>query len=113
MAVDRGNKRVAYLYSTFNPAVIRSIAQIIANGKKEGIMVGMCGEAAGDPAMIPFLLAAGLDEFSMTASSVLKAKKLISTLSYEGLKAKLPEMLSLATPEEVKAYLELLRTTSG
>ena len=108
MAVDRGNKKVSYLYQTFNPAVIRSIATIIKNGKKENIMVGMCGEAAGDPLMIPFLLAAGLDEFSMTASQVLSTRKLISTLNKKELELELDEILSLATPEEIKDYLSKL-----
>ncbi|MEG2452551.1 MAG: phosphoenolpyruvate--protein phosphotransferase, partial [Clostridium sp.] len=64
MAVDRSNEKVSYLYSAFNPAVLRSIRHIIECGHKEGIMVGMCGEAAGDPLMIPLLLAFGLNEFS-------------------------------------------------
>ena len=66
MAVDRGNSKVAYLYSAFNPAVLRAIKRIIECGKKEGIMVGMCGEAAADPKLIPLLLAFGLDEFSVS-----------------------------------------------
>ena len=78
MAVDRGNAKVAYLYSTYQPAVLRSIKRIIECGKKEGIMVGMCGEAAADPKLIPLLLAFGLDEFSVSATSVLKTRKTIS-----------------------------------
>ncbi len=64
MSVDRGNDKVSYLYSTFNPAVLRSIRHIISCGREAGIMVGMCGEAASDPCMIPLLLAFGLNEFS-------------------------------------------------
>ena len=64
MAVDRGNAKVAYLYSAYNPAVLRAIKRIIECGKKEGIMVGMCGEVAADEKLIPLLLAFGLDEFS-------------------------------------------------
>ena len=78
MAVDRGNAKVAYLYSTYNPAVLRAIKRIIECGRKEGIMVGMCGEAAADPKLIPLLLAFGLDEFSVSATSVLKTRKIIS-----------------------------------
>ena len=78
MAVDRGNAKVAYLYSTYNPAVLRAIKRIIECGKAEGIMVGMCGEAAADPKLIPLLLAFGLDEFSVSATSVLKTRKTIS-----------------------------------
>lgn len=78
MAVDRGNAKVAYLYSTYNPAVLRAIKMIIEAGKKEGIMVGMCGEAAADTKLIPLLLSFGLDEFSVSATSVLKTRKTIA-----------------------------------
>ena len=78
MSVDRGNDKVSYLYSTFNPAVLRSIRHIIECGRKEGIMVGMCGEAASDPLMIPLLVAFGLNEFSMSASAILRTRKLIT-----------------------------------
>ena len=81
MSVDRGNDKVSYLYSPLNPAVLRSIRHIIQCGRKEGIMVGMCGEAASDPLMIPLLLAFGLNEFSMSASAVLNARKLITGYS--------------------------------
>lgn len=108
MAVDRGNKKVAYLYSTYNPALLRSITNIIKNAKNAGIMVGMCGEAASDPLMIPFLLAAGLDEFSMTASSVLSSRKLISTYSSSELATKLEEILKIKTEPEARKYLESL-----
>ncbi|MCD8082075.1 MAG: phosphoenolpyruvate--protein phosphotransferase, partial [Clostridiales bacterium] len=64
MSCDRGNERISYLYSTFNPAVLRSIKRIITCANEAGIMVGMCGEAASDPLMIPLLLAFGLNEFS-------------------------------------------------
>lgn len=108
MAVDRGNKKVAYLYSTYNPALLRSIANIIKNGKKAGIMVGMCGEAASDPLMIPFLLAAGLDEFSMTAASVLSSRRLMSTYSSAELATKLDEILKIKTEPEASKYLKSL-----
>ena len=81
MSVDRGNDKVSYLYSTFNPAVLRSIKRIITCGREAGIMVGMCGEAASDPLMIPLLLAFGLNEFSMSASAILYSRKLITNYS--------------------------------
>ena len=87
MAVDRGNAKVAYLYSTYNPAVLRAIKRIIECGKAEGIMVGMCGEAAADPKLIPLLLAFGLDEFSVSATSVLKTRKTISDCNIDECKA--------------------------
>ncbi len=106
MAVDRGNDKVSYLYSTFNPAVLRSIRHIIACGRAEGIMVGMCGEAASDPLMIPLLLAFGLNEFSMSASAILKSRKMITGYSMEELQAVAEKAMSFATAGEVEAYMK-------
>ena len=106
MAVDRGNAKVAYLYSTYNPAVLRAIKRIIECGKAEGIMVGMCGEAAADPKIIPLLLAFGLDEFSVSATSVLKTRKTISDCSIDECKALAEKVMKCVTEEEV---LELLK----
>lgn len=108
MAVDRGNKDVSYLYNTYDPAVIRSIYSVVVNGKKENIMVGMCGEAAGDPLMIPFLLAIGLDEFSVNASSILETKRTISKYNLKELQEKIPGVLKCSTSEEVKDFLKKL-----
>ena len=105
MSVDRGNKKVSYLYSTFNPAVLRSIRHIIASGREAGIMVGMCGEAASDPLMIPLLLAFGLNEFSMSASAVLNARKLITGYSIAELQAIADKAMSFVTAGEVEAYM--------
>lgn len=105
MAVDRGNAKVAYLYSTYNPAVLRAIKRIIECGKKEGIMVGMCGEAAADSKLIPLLLAFGLDEFSVSATSVLKTRKTISDCTMDECKALADKVMVCVTEEEV---LEIL-----
>ena len=105
MAVDRGNAKVAYLYSTYNPAVLRAIKRIIECGKKEGIMVGMCGEAAADSKLIPLLLAFGLDEFSVSATSVLKTRKTISNCTMDECKALADKVMECVTEEEV---LEIL-----
>ncbi len=105
MSVDRGNDKIAYLYSTFNPAVLRSIRYIIRCGREAGIMVGMCGEAASDPMMIPLLLAFGLNEFSMSASAILRARKMITGFSMEELKAVADEAMSFATAKEVEEYM--------
>ena len=78
MAVDRGNAEVAYLYSAYNPAVLRSIERVIKAGRAEGIMVGMCGEAAADPLLAPLLISFGLSEFSVSATSILATRKGIS-----------------------------------
>lgn len=105
MSVDRGNKKISYLYSTFNPAVLRSIRHIIACGRVEGIMVGMCGEAASDPMMIPLLLAFGLNEFSMSASAILKARKLVTEYSISELQEVAEKAMSFATAAEVEQYM--------
>ena len=106
MSVDRGNEKVAYLNSTFNPAVLRSIKRIITCGREAGIMVGMCGEAASDPLMIPLLLAFGLNEFSMSASAILFSRKLITGYSVEELQAVADKAMSFATAAEVEAYMK-------
>ena len=105
MSVDRGNDKVSYLYSTFNPAVLRSIKRIITCGREAGIMVGMCGEAASDPHMIPLLLAFGLNEFSMSASAILYSRKLITGYSTQELQAVADKAMSFATAAEVELYM--------
>lgn len=106
MSVDRGNVKIAGLYSPFSPAVLRSINRIITEGKKAGIMVGMCGEAAADPLLIPVLLAWGLDEFSMSASSILKSRQIISLCNSKALLAKVDKVLEMTTESEIKEYLK-------
>ncbi len=106
MAVDRGNPDVAYLYSTYNPAVLRSIERVIKAGKAEGTMVGMCGEAAADPLLTPLLLSFGLDEFSVSATSILATRKTISQWTMEEAHAVAQKAMSMATEAEVQAYLK-------
>ncbi len=106
MSVDRGNDKIAYLYSTFNPAVLRSIKRIITCAREAGIMVGMCGEAASDPMMIPLLLAFGLNEFSMSPSAILRARKMITEYSTEELQAVADKAMSFATTKEVEDYMK-------
>ena len=106
MAVDRGNKKVSYLYSTFNPAVLRSIKHIISCAREAGIMVGMCGEAASDPLMVPLLLAFGLNEFSMSASAILRTRKLVTEYSVAELQAVADKAMSFATAAEIEQYMK-------
>ncbi|PJJ29063.1 phosphoenolpyruvate--protein phosphotransferase [Lacrimispora celerecrescens] len=105
MSVDRGNDKVSYLYSPLNPAVLRSIRHVIECGRREGIMVGMCGEAASDPMIIPLLLAFGLNEFSMSASAILNARKLITGYSIKDLQAVADKAMSYSTVKEVEDYM--------
>jgi phosphotransferase system enzyme I (PtsI) len=106
MAVDRGNAKVAYLYSAFQPAVLRSIKQIIAAGKAAGIPVGMCGEAAADPLMIPLLMSFGLDEYSVNPVLVLTARCIISKWSKAEADAIADKVMAMSTEEEVVAALK-------
>ena len=105
-AVDRMNQKISYLYNPFNPAVLRLIKIVIDNAHKENKLVGMCGEVAGDQLMIPILIGFGLDEFSMSPVSILPARKLINSLSFEDMKKLSEEILSLENTEEIKAYVE-------
>ena len=106
LAADRGNQDISYLYSQYHPAVLKLIKMTIENGHKEGIKVGMCGEAAGDEKLIPILLAMGLDEFSMCPSFMLKARWIINKTSKTEVAAMLDAILSLATAEEVEKFID-------
>lgn len=106
MAVDRGNPDVAYLYSAYNPAVIRSIKHIIDCAKAENIPVGMCGETASDSLMIPILLSFGLDEFSVSPTSILATRKEISKWTKEKVD-NITELVMKQTTE--KGILEILK----
>lgn len=106
MAVDRGNAKVAYLYSAYNPAVIRSMRRIIIAANVAGIMVGMCGEAAADPLLAPLLVSFGLKEYSVSATSVLATRATLSKWEKEDADEVATEVLKLATESEVKEYLK-------
>ncbi|WP_125708373.1 phosphoenolpyruvate--protein phosphotransferase [Companilactobacillus zhongbaensis] len=86
MAADRGNDRVSYLYQPYNPSILRLVKHVIDSAHKEGKWAGMCGEAAGDNVMVPLLLGMGLDEYSMSATSVLRVRSLMKKLSTADLK---------------------------
>ncbi|MBL3539952.1 phosphoenolpyruvate--protein phosphotransferase [Aminivibrio sp.] len=111
VAVDRGNEKLSHLYSQYHPAVLRLIKTVIDNGKAAGIQVGMCGESAGDPKLIPILLGMGLTEFSMNPSSILQARWILRNLRKSDLEEAALKTLSLATAEEVEEYCsELLQS---
>lgn len=106
MAVDRGNAKVAYLYSSYNPAVLRSMKNIIEAANAAGIMVGMCGEAAADPLLIPLLISFGLGEFSVSATSVLATRGTIAKWSKAEADELTAKALSLATEAKVAELLK-------
>jgi len=101
MAADRMNERVSYLYQPYNPAILHLVKMVINAAHNEGKWAGMCGEMAGDEIAIPILLGLGLDEFSMSASSILKARSLIKKLSQNEMKQLAEEALGMQTANEV------------
>ncbi|HIZ17572.1 MAG TPA: phosphoenolpyruvate--protein phosphotransferase [Candidatus Olsenella stercoravium] len=106
MCADRGNDRVGYLYDVYQPAVLRSLKRIIEEGNKAGIMVGMCGEAAADPLLIPVLISFGLGEFSVSAPSILRTRRIISEWTKADADALTEKVMKLKTAAEVKAMLQ-------
>lgn len=105
MACDRGNSNVSYLYSPLQPSVLRLIKYIIECGVQNNIPVGMCGEAAANEMMIPLLISFGLTEFSVSAPSVLKVRKVISTWTKEKADKVTQKVMSLDTEKEITDYL--------
>ena len=106
MACDRGNSDVGYLYSPFQPSVLRLIKSIIENGVKAGIPVGMCGEAAANPMMVPLLISFGLTEFSVSAVSVLKVRKCIANWTKDEADKVAEKVMAMATEKEITDYLK-------
>ncbi len=105
MAADRGNSNVAYLYSAFQPSVLRMIQTIIKAANEHHIPVGMCGEAAADPMMIPLLVSFGLTEFSVSAPSVLRVRKCIARWTKQQADTITAAVMSLSTQQEIKDFL--------
>ncbi len=101
MAADRMNERVSYLYQPYNPSILRLVKMVIDAAHKEGKWAGMCGEMAGDATAIPLLLGLGLDEFSMSASSILPARSQIAKLSKAEMQELATKALDMQTAEEV------------
>ncbi len=108
MAVDRMNSRLSHLYSQYHPALLRLIKGIIDNGHKAGIWVGMCGEAAGDPKLVPVFLGMGLDEFSMNSPSILSSRYIIRSLDKKEMEKIAEGTLNMETAVEVEDYLSCL-----
>ena len=107
MAADRMNERVSYLYQPYNPSILTLIKHVIDSAHKEGKWAGMCGEMAGDQTAVPLLVGLGLDEFSMSASSILKTRSLISKLTLSDMQALAAKAINeCATVQEVEALVE-------
>lgn len=106
LAVDRGNESVASLYTNFHPAVIYLIKNTIEAAHRAGIPCGMCGEAAGNPKMLPLLIGLQLDEFSMTASMILETKELVKELAVAECKEVVAKAMNLETASQIEEMLE-------
>jgi len=108
LAVDRMNSKLSHLYSQYHPALLRLIKGIIDNAHNAGIWVGMCGEAAGDPKLIPIFLGMGLDEFSMNSPSILSSRYIIRNLYKNEMEQIANKTLNMETAVEVEDYLSCL-----
>ncbi|MGF9906594.1 phosphoenolpyruvate--protein phosphotransferase [Brevibacillus porteri] len=106
MAADRMNEKVAYLYQPYHPAVLRLLHNVMKAGHAQNKWVGMCGEMAGDPIAIPILLGMGLDEFSMSAGSILPARQQLSRLSVEDAAKQIDTILQMSTSAQVEAFVK-------
>jgi phosphotransferase system enzyme I (PtsI) len=105
-AAGRMNQKVSYLYQPYNPSLLRLIKSVIDASHDAGIWTGMCGEMAGDLYAAPLLLGLGLDEFSMSASSVLRTRHLFSQLSYKEMKDVAAKALNMDTNQSVLTYIQ-------
>ncbi len=105
-AVDRGNRQISHLYNQFHPALLTLVKTVIENGHKAGIWVGMCGEVAGDPKLIPILIGMGLEEFSMSPISILKARWIIKNITQQEMKEMAEKVINLPTAEEVEKFID-------
>lgn len=105
MAADRMNERVSYLYQPYNPAILRLVKMVIDAAHAQGKWVGMCGEMAGDAIAIPLLIGLGLDEFSMSVPSMLKARSQINQLKQSEMKKLVERALNMQSSEQVRKYV--------
>ena len=105
LAADRQNERVAAVFDSFHPAVLRLIDTTIAAGREAGIEVGLCGEMAGDPLATPLLLGLGLQKFSMAALSLPAVKEKVRTWSLDAARSLARQALELSSGEEVQTLV--------
>lgn len=106
LAVDRGNENISYLYNYFNPAVLKIINDVIGAAKKNNIWVGMCGEMAGDILATELLVGMGIDELSMSGSTIPKVKEIITKINLASAQSLVAEVLQFDKTEEVINYLK-------
>ena len=105
LAVDRGNEKIAHLYQSFHPAVLRLIKETVDAGHRNGIWVGLCGEMAADPLATTLFVGMGMDELSTSAMAIPEIKKIIRSINFEDAKKHADEVLKLSTIDEIKRFL--------
>ncbi|MBZ9609812.1 phosphoenolpyruvate--protein phosphotransferase [Clostridium estertheticum] len=105
-AVDRMNEKISHLYTPFHPALLRLVKMVIDNAHKENKWVGMCGEVAGNPKLVPILIGMGLDKFSMSPISILRARGIIRNISQGEMRSLAEQVVNLPTAEEVEEFIE-------
>ncbi|MFT9057028.1 MAG: phosphoenolpyruvate--protein phosphotransferase [Ethanoligenens sp.] len=105
LAVDRGNRKISYLYDYFNPAVIKLIGQVAKAAKPHNVLVGMCGGMAGDPLAVPLLVGLGLDELSMAAGAIAQTKYILSKLDLAACRALADSVVDCKSPKDVRAIV--------
>jgi len=105
LAIDRDNEHVAYMFQPFHPAILRMIQQVVNAARNAGIRVSLCGEMAGDPLCVPFLLGLGLDELSMNTRAISLIKNVIRSMSIEDARIDFENVMKMNTAKEIRAYL--------
>jgi phosphotransferase system enzyme I (PtsI) len=105
LAVDRVNDRVSYLFTPFNPAILRLIKGVIEMAKAKGVPVSVCGEMAGQLSCVPLLVGMGVDELSMNVHAIPKVKKILNSITERGSKEILEQVLKLKTAADIKDYV--------
>lgn len=106
LAVDRGNQRIADLYEPYHPAILRLIRQVVSEGHRKDVWVGMCGEMAGDPSAIPILIGLGLDELSVSPISLPEIKQIIRSLRYTECVEVAERVMEMSTSKEIEDFLK-------
>jgi len=106
IAVDRGNEKIAYLYQPFHPGVLRLIKIVIDNAHKANIPIGMCGEMASNPYATVLLAGLGLDEFSMSPSSLLEVRKILRTVKHSEAKKMTDKVLKMNSSTDIVAFIK-------
>jgi phosphotransferase system enzyme I (PtsP) len=113
LAVDRNNPRVANLYSAFHPAVLNSLQQVVTQAHQEGKPASICGEMAGDPGAAVLLMAMGFDVLSMNASTLLKVKSVLRSLTMEVAQDLLEQVMTLDDAEMIRSAVDLALYNAG